>query len=122
MAQRHHPGHPLADEKGWVELNDDYWNNLPDVNSCGKPYYASEKAINIISDQMGDIRHMANGKTYDSKSEFRKATRAAGCIEVGNDPSVMNPKPKQFISPDRARRREDIKRSIYEIKNNIRRD
>lgn len=32
----------------------------------------------------GIVNH-ADGKRYDSKSEFRKATRRAGCYEVGND-------------------------------------
>lgn len=32
----------------------------------------------------GVVNH-ADGKRYDSKSEFRKATRRAGCYEVGND-------------------------------------
>lgn len=41
----------------------------------------------VISDDLGThgvINH-ADGKRYDSKSEFRKATRRAGCVEIGND-------------------------------------
>lgn len=113
---RHHPGHPRADSKGWVELNDDYWNNLPDFDSCGKPYNHSDKAITVISDQMSDTRHMANGKIYESKSEFRKATKAAGCIEVGNDSSIMNPKPRTIQKLDQRERREAIRSAIHELK------
>lgn len=115
---RHHPGHPLADEKGWVELNDDYYAHLPDVDSCGKPYHKSDTAShNIISDIMPDTRHMANGQLYNSKSEFRKATKAAGCIEVGNDKSVMVPPIRKPVELDRRQRREAIRQSIYELRN-----
>lgn len=113
---RHHPGHPLADEKGWVELNDDYWKCLPDMDSCGRPYSRSDgPSHNVISDIMSDTKHMGNGKTYDSKSEFRKATKASGCIEVGND--FNNAPPRKNIELDRRQRREHIKQSIYELKN-----
>ena len=44
-----------------------------------------DQASYVISDIMPETRHMANGKTYTSKSEYRKATKAAGCIEVGNE-------------------------------------
>lgn len=108
---RHTPGHPLADEKGWVELNDDYYKYLSEVDEekCSSP--------SIIRDNMDATKHMANGKMYDSKSEFRKATKASGCIEVGNDSSIINPKPRKFIEPNRRERREDIKRAIYQLKN-----
>jgi hypothetical protein len=117
----HHPGHPLADEKGWVEKNDDYWANLPDFDSNGKPYITANAAPNVISDIMPETRHMANGKNYDSKSEFRKATKAAGCVEVGNDSSFLNPKPRKNIELDRGQRREHLRQSIYELRNGIKR-
>lgn len=69
------------------------------------------RAPGYISDHMNPTQHMANGRFYDSKSEFRKATRAAGCIEVGNE------RLKPFSPPrlDRTRRAVDIKRAIYEL-------
>lgn len=44
-------------------------------------------AHGIVSDDLGvnGIINHADGKRYDSKSAFRKATRRAGCYEVGND-------------------------------------
>lgn len=39
----------------------------------------------IIRDGMEPLRNMADGKLYDSKSEFRRTTRAHGLIEVGNE-------------------------------------
>lgn len=46
------------------------------------------KPVAIITDDLkagvnGLVNH-ADGKRYDSKSEFRRATRRAGCYEVGN--------------------------------------
>ncbi len=40
---------------------------------------------NVISDNISDTWHPATGKKYDSKSAFRQATKAAGCVEVGTE-------------------------------------
>jgi hypothetical protein len=39
----------------------------------------------IITDTMPETWHPADGKHYDSKSKFRRVTRARGCIEVGTE-------------------------------------
>lgn len=41
----------------------------------------------VLSDDLGlhGVLNHADKKFYDSKSEFRKATRRAGCYEIGND-------------------------------------
>lgn len=70
----------------------------------------------VISDCMSETRHMANGRYYTSKSEFRKATKAAGCIEVGNETATMN-KPRPTVKLDRRKRREDIKKAIHQLRN-----
>jgi hypothetical protein len=41
--------------------------------------------VQVISDIIDDTWHPATCRHFDSKSEFRKATKAAGCIEVGNE-------------------------------------
>ena len=41
--------------------------------------------VHIISDDMPSLVNHADGNRYDSKSRFRRATRAAGCYEVGSD-------------------------------------
>ena len=48
---------------------------------------AKPGVVGVISDNLGlnGLLNHADGKHYDSKSEFRKATRKAGCFEVGND-------------------------------------
>ena len=40
----------------------------------------------VHDDEMDPIQHHCDSKYYTSKSEFRKTTRAHGCIEVGNEP------------------------------------
>lgn len=39
----------------------------------------------VISDTMPALKHMASGRTHESKSAFRRDTKSYGCIEVGND-------------------------------------
>lgn len=51
----------------------------------------------LIRDTMAPLRHMATGQMFDSKSAFRAATKAAGCLELGNDaapaPRAWGPDP-----------------------------
>lgn len=39
----------------------------------------------VITDTIPDMVHPANGKRYDSKSAFRRVTKAHGFTEVGNE-------------------------------------
>lgn len=54
------------------------------------------KGAAVISDDLGThgVLNHADGKRYDSKSEFRKATKRAGCVEIGNE------KPKDWKPPE----------------------
>ena len=74
---------------------------------------SSFDAPQVISDEMPALRHMADGKYYTSKHRFRAATRAAGCVEIGNEKVIGPRKPVQL---DRRQRREDIRRSIHDIR------
>lgn len=67
----------------------------------------------VISDEMRAMKHHGTGEIIDSKAKFRQATRAAGCVEIGNEPIKSRPK----IQLDRGKRRDDIRRVIYEIRN-----
>lgn len=73
-------------------------------------------ATYVISDSMAETRHMCDGKYYTSKSKFRQVTRAHGCIEVGNEASAML-KPREPVKLDPAKRRDDIRRTIYNLRN-----
>lgn len=77
-----------------------------------EPLNGSGPAFHYISDTMDTTRHMANGKLYDSKSEFRKATKAAGCREIGDH--VF--KQRSPIKLDRGQRARDIKIAIDQLK------
>ena len=81
-----------------------------------EPLVTANTAPNIISDIMDPTRHMANNRYYTSKSEFRKATKAAGCIELGNETATLL-KPRKPATLDRGKRREDIQRAIYQLRN-----
>lgn len=74
------------------------------------------KVSGVISDEMPETRHMADGKMYTSKAKFRQATRAAGCVEVGNETASLL-KQRERIELSREQRREHIKQSIYELRN-----
>lgn len=54
---------------------------LPDTHERA----TDERAHSVHVDSMPVTFNHADCKYYDSKSQFRKATRAAGCHEVGND-------------------------------------
>jgi hypothetical protein len=77
----------------------------------------------IITDDLGagvnGLRHMATGKYLDSKSAFRAATKAAGCVETGNEtPRVYDDRPTQRqMQHDRVG---SIKRAMGEYGSNTR--
>jgi hypothetical protein len=57
---------------------------------------------------MPETQSMLDGKYYTSKSELRKTYKAAGMIELGNEPMA------EFKRPERDRKadREAIERAI----------
>lgn len=92
------PDHPKCDKFGFIE----------------KQIYEVKSVSYYISDEMSPTKHMCSGKVYTSKKKFRNETRAYGCVEVGNDVKIQ---PRKEMVLDRRQRREDIKRSIYQIRN-----
>lgn len=67
--------------------------------------------IAIISDHMTPLRHPVSGAILDSKSQFRAATRAAGCVELGNDAQSCASR----VAFDRKGLRNDINQAISEL-------
>lgn len=114
----HKPTHPFADELGMVDKETYYnYKHLTEPDDDKRAVIGNQRIeINFISDRMNSLRHMADNKYYDSKSAFRKATKRAGCIEVGNETATLL-KPRKEIKTTRRERREDIKKSIYDIRN-----
>src|SRR6202030_4527282 len=74
--------------------------------------YAND-APYVISDEMGALVNHADGKRYTSKARFRQATRDAGCVEIGNENPI---KPRKPVPLDRRQRREDIRRSLHDLR------
>ena len=62
---------------------------------------------------MAPARHMGTGQILDSKAKFRQATKASGCIELGNEPI----KPRIPVKLDGGKRRDDIRKAIYDLRN-----
>ncbi len=79
------------------------------------PLASGSAAPNVISDIMDPTRHMVTGRYHTSKAAFRAETKAAGCVEVGNDPAIT--RPRKTVPLSREQRREDIRRTIYELRN-----
>lgn len=65
----------------------------------------------IHSDTMDPLRHMATGEMFDSKSQFRAATRASGCVELGNDAPAVT----EAWQTDRKSIRDDLNRAYSEL-------
>jgi len=105
MTMIYRPNHPQCNENGMIDRSLDF---AP----------ARGAAPNVISDIMPETRHMASGRHHTSKSEFRKDTKAAGCVEYGNDSSLT--RPRKPVPLDRGKRRDDIRRAFYEVRNGIR--
>lgn len=104
MGLVYRPKHPGANANGMVD------------SRIAGPKHPGRPAPFVISDIMEPTRHMVTGNYHTSKSEFRKETMAAGCIEVGNETATLL-KPRQPIMPDRRQRGEDIKRAIHDLRN-----
>lgn len=79
------------------------------------PRHEGGVAPYVISDIMSEAQHMASGRFHTSKSEFRKDTKAAGCIELGNDPALY--RSRKPVQLDRGQRREAIRQALYEARN-----
>lgn len=98
------PDHPQSNENGMIPVE------IASPKGTDPKFY-------VISDTMPMLRHMATGKYFDSKSEFRKETKASGCVEIGNDSFLT--RPRKPVPLSREKRREDIKRTIYNLRNGI---
>ncbi len=103
------PQHPQANPNGMVDCA------LVQADGKYRTYKGADPHFYVIRDEMDATRHMADGHHYTSKAKFRAATKAAGCVELGNDSSLY--KPRKPIPLNREKRREDIQRTIYELKN-----
>lgn len=55
----------------------------------------------IITDSMAALVHPATGQVFDSKSAFRRVTKAHGLVELGNDaPTTAPPVEPENVKAD----------------------
>lgn len=87
------------------------WHDLEEPWPCIRPSKSS--APYVISDSMAPTKHMGTGEILDSKAKFRAATRASGCVEIGNE-TIKNRPP---VKLDSGKRRDDIRKAIYDLRN-----
>lgn len=72
----------------------------------------SGRVNGVISDTMDALIHPCTGKLMDSKSEFRKVTRAKGGVEVGNERMVDR---RHHAEMDSNTRKADISQAMREL-------
>lgn len=75
------------------------------------------KSVQIIGDYIngpgGAVQNQADGKMYDSKSQYYKAVKAAGCVVLGNDT------PKEAKGPTANICEKELKRDIAQAINQL---
>lgn len=64
----------------------------------------------ISSDDMPAVQSQLDGKMYSSKSALRATYRAAGMIEVGNDPARLRPRERPKV--DRRVIKDTVERAV----------
>lgn len=87
------------------------WHDLDLPWPCAR--YIKSSAPYVISDTMEPTIHHATGRWISSKRAFSSETRAAGCVEIGNEPI----KPRVPVRLDKGARREAIQRAVYQLQN-----
>lgn len=80
--------------RGWHDPEEWPHNCMPEV--IGAP--SDTLPVPYVSmDTMSPVQSMLDGKMYDSKSALRRTYKAAGVVEVGNDPARLRPRQKQKV-------------------------
>lgn len=93
----------------------DGWHDLAEAwpPACAAHYAPrGQRTHYVIPDSMADTRHPVTQRVHDSKSAFRRDTRASGCVEMGNDvPQQSRPQLDPVERPGRT-----IKRTLEELR------
>lgn len=63
------------------------------------PDSSNKSKVTIMTDEIPETWHPADGRYYTSKKKFREVTREHGCIEVGNDPAIYRALEKKEERP-----------------------
>lgn len=77
------------------------------------PFYAHSDVIRCEWTKLElEMKSMADGRRYTSKSRYRAEARAHGKDEVGNDPAASREQPRH--QPNEAEIRDDVERGWSE--------
>jgi hypothetical protein len=74
-----------------------YCKKTKQIYEVGEGRASEAQGPYVIQDTMDAVAHPCTGELMDSKSEFRKVTRAHDCVEVGNEKMRMTPKPAEAV-------------------------
>jgi len=76
------------------------------------PLHVAANAPMVRRDSMDPVRSMADGRIYDSRSEYYASVRAAGCEIVGDERAPFERRPA--FEPGRAGA--DIKHALEQLR------
>lgn len=91
--------------RGWHPLDEPWPEACAKQEPSGRSHLPMPM---VISDEMPAGVHPYDQRTHTSKASWRKANRAGGYIEVGNDPQRFKTPDRK---PDRAGIRDTLKRA-----------
>lgn len=69
-------------------------------------------SVAVIHDTIDGLLNHADGRRYDSKRAFSRATKAAGMIEIGNDTAALHRGAIEAQAEHAMARRNDIAASV----------
>ena len=69
------------------------------LHEVGPDYTPAPRKSQQVMPDIAPYRSMIDGSLITSRSKHREHLRAHNCIEIGNDSSVLNPKPQPLRSP-----------------------
>lgn len=92
----------------WIELGEGR-KVYRRVEAAPRPARSALASPHVASDTMEPVQHPCTGEVFTSKSGFRAVTRAHGCVEVGDDPARLRPRPAR--KPDREGIRQSLKKA-----------
>jgi len=102
----------------WVYRNGRLVEKGGSLDVRPEPQRSSLPAPMLISDTMEPVQSMVDGRFYTSKAVLRASYRAAGVVEVGNDPSRLKPKPKP--QPNRKAIRQSVEKAFAQHASGVR--
>lgn len=89
----------------------------PEINET----FETTAGFYVVSDDISPIVSQADGKTYDSKSQYYKSVKEAGLVIVGNDyQQMLKPKtPYKSSNSELNETKQAVKNAIEEVRGRL---